>query len=48
MALDENTVAKANAEGVPILTTDLTTFTVVGRLFQLGVPGVDADAGIRR
>ena len=42
MALDETTVAKANEEGIPILTTELTTFTVAGRLFQLGVPGVDS------
>jgi hypothetical protein len=42
MALDETTVEKANEEGIPIMTTDLATFTVVGRLFQLGVPGVDS------
>ena len=41
MALDETTVEKANEEGIPILTTGLTTFTTVGRLFELGVPGVD-------
>jgi hypothetical protein len=41
MAPDGTTVEKANEEGIPILTTDSTTFTVVGRLFELGVPGVD-------
>ena len=39
---DAATIEKAQEEGIPILTTDLTTFTVVGRLFELGVPGVDA------
>jgi hypothetical protein len=41
MTLDASTVEKADEEGVPILTTPLTAFTVVGRLFELGVPGVD-------
>ena len=41
MIPDATTVAKAEEEGIPILTTELTTFTVVGRLFELGVPGVD-------
>jgi hypothetical protein len=39
--LDEATVAKANEEGVPLLTTAETTYSVVGKLFELGVPGVD-------
>jgi hypothetical protein len=38
---DPVTIEKAEEEGIPILTTDLTTFAVVGRLFNLGVPGVD-------
>lgn len=41
MSPDAATIEKAEGEGVPILTTELTTFTVVGRLFELGVPGVD-------
>ena len=41
MTPDATTVEKAEKEGIPILTTELTTFTVVGRLFELGVPGVD-------
>ena len=38
---DPNTLEKAEQEGIPILTTSLTTFTVVGRLYALGVRGVD-------
>lgn len=38
---DAATIERAEEEGIPILTTELTTFTVVGRLFELGVPGVD-------
>lgn len=41
MIPDATTVEKAEEKGVPILTTELTTFTVVGRLFELGVPGVE-------
>ena len=38
---DEATVTKAEEEGVPLLTTPLTTFTVVSKLAELGVRGVD-------
>jgi predicted transcriptional regulator len=38
---DAATVEKAEQEGIPILMTPLTTFTVVGRLFELGVRSVD-------
>jgi predicted transcriptional regulator len=38
---DAATVEKAEQEGIPILMTPLTTFTVVGRLFELGVRRVD-------
>ena len=41
MIPNATTVEKAEEEGIPILTTELTTFTVVGRLFELGVRGVD-------
>jgi len=41
---DPATIEKAEEQGIPILTTSLTTFTVVGRLFELGVSGVD-DVG---
>ncbi len=40
---DAATVKKAEDEGVPILATDLTTFTVISKLFELGVLGVDDD-----
>ena len=41
MKPDTATIEKANEEGIPILTTELTTFTVVSRLSELGVSGVD-------
>jgi predicted transcriptional regulator len=41
MIPDAATLEKAEEEGIPILTTELTTFTVVGRLFELGVRGLD-------
>lgn len=39
--LEPDTVEKASEKGVPILTTPHSTFTIVGKLAQLGVPGVD-------
>lgn len=36
---DEETVAKAEEEGVPILVTDLPAFEIAGRLYQLGFRG---------
>jgi BioD-like phosphotransacetylase family protein len=41
---DALTLEKANTEGVPILLTSLTTYEVVGRLYELGIYG----AGERR
>lgn len=35
--IDPTTVEKANQEGVPILTTALTTYELAGRLYELGV-----------
>jgi serine kinase of HPr protein (carbohydrate metabolism regulator) len=35
-----DTLAKAEQEGIPVLTTNLPTFEVVGRLYQLGIKGV--------
>ncbi len=35
--LDPATIEKANQEGVPILTTPLTTHEVAGRLWKLGI-----------
>lgn len=34
-----DTVAKADEEGIPILTTPLSTFELAGRLWELGVRG---------
>jgi BioD-like phosphotransacetylase family protein len=34
---DAATLEKANAEGIPILLTPLTTYEVVGRLYELGI-----------
>jgi len=39
--LDASTVEKANEKDVCIMTTDHATFTIVARLAELGVPGVD-------
>lgn len=38
---DPTTLLKAEQEGVAILSTPLTTFALVGRLYSLGVDGVD-------
>jgi len=38
---DEVTLQKAEQQSIAILTTDATTFTVVGKLYTLGVPGVE-------
>ena len=34
---DEATIQKANDEGVTLLTTDLPTYPVVGRLWEMGI-----------
>jgi hypothetical protein len=36
---EQETLARAKQEGVPILATKLPTFEVVGRLYQLGLRG---------
>lgn len=36
---EAGTLEKARQEGIPILTTPLTTFTVCSKLFELGVRG---------
>src|SRR4030042_4426770 len=33
---DDETLKKANEENVPILSTELTTFEIVGKLYELG------------
>jgi hypothetical protein len=42
MNIDEATLLKAEEERVPVLSTSLTTYTVVGELVKMGIPGVDA------
>ncbi len=34
---DPDTIAKANEEGIPLLATEASTFSVVGKLWELGV-----------
>jgi len=34
-----DTLSKAEAEGIPILTTPLSSFEVVGKLYSLGIKG---------
>jgi len=41
--LDEETLKKAEAENVPILGTEMSAFQVVGKLYQLGLRGQDAN-----
>jgi predicted transcriptional regulator len=41
MSIDAATLEKAEEENIPILTTSLTAYTVVGELCKLGIPGVD-------
>ena len=36
---EEDTVQKAEAEGLPILVSDMPAFELVGRLFTLGISG---------
>ena len=36
---DEGTLAKANEEDIPIMTTTWSTFEVVGKLYELGIKG---------
>ncbi len=37
--LEEETISKADEEGVPILVTNLTAFDIVGKLYGMGVSG---------
>ena len=36
----EETVAKAKEEDIPILLSELTAFEMIGRLYKLGIPGI--------
>lgn len=42
---DAAAVEKAEQEGIPIFTTELTTYSVVARMVELGIPGVDEVDG---
>jgi predicted transcriptional regulator len=43
MLPDAATLEKAESEGIPILTTQSTTFTVVAQLVQLGIKGTEKE-----
>jgi hypothetical protein len=36
---DQETLAKAEAEGIPVLTTELSAFALAGKLHELGIKG---------
>ncbi len=36
---DDETLKKANAENIPILSTTLSTFEIVGKLYEMGIKG---------
>jgi len=40
VAPEPETIHKAKTEGITLLTCELSSFELVGRLYQLGVPGV--------
>ena len=44
MSIEPATLEKAEQEGIPILATSLTTYTIVSKLAALGVPGVDSHS----
>ncbi len=37
---NQDTAEKASEEGIPILTSDLPAFELIGRLYAAGIPGV--------
>lgn len=37
---EEETLKKAEQEKIPVLVTELPTFEIVGRLYMLGIPGM--------
>jgi hypothetical protein len=43
MLPDAATLEKADAEGIPVLTTPSTTFSVVAQLAELGVKGAEKE-----
>ena len=40
---DEDTIEKAEAEGIPLMVSGLPAFEIVGRLYGLGVRGAGAE-----
>ena len=46
---EPETVEKAEAENIPVMVSELPTFELVGRLYNLGVGGAgpDAESGVR-
>lgn len=40
---EQDAVAKAEEEGIPIMVSDLPAFELVGRLYKAGIRGVQAD-----
>ena len=39
---DQDTIAKAEEEGIPIMVSDLSAFELVGRLYKAGIRGAEA------
>ena len=42
-APDEDTVEKAQTEGIPVMVSKLPAFELIGRLYDLGVRGVNTE-----
>jgi len=40
---EQDTIAKAEEEGIPILVSGLSAFELVGRLYKAGIRGAQAD-----
>lgn len=40
----EDTVAKATAEGIPLMLSKLPAFELAGRMYRLGIPGIAHEA----
>lgn len=43
---DDDTIQKADSEGIPIMVSMLSAFEVVGRLYKLGICGVSDGGGV--
>jgi len=40
---EQDTIAKAEEEGIPVLVSSLSAFELVGRLYKAGIRGAEAD-----